>query len=90
MGPKANVHSPKVLLTSGHLTSKVQGSLWDHLQHYIELLGLLAALFVLVALVAAGVVSLHQQWTRIAVRVAGSWMAAIGLLMLGWALRGGN
>jgi hydrogenase/urease accessory protein HupE len=53
------------------------------------LLGLLAALVVLVALVAAGVVSLQQQWTRIAVRVAGSWMAAIGLLMLGWALRGG-
>jgi hydrogenase/urease accessory protein HupE len=54
------------------------------------LLGSLAALVVLVALVAAGVVSLHQQWTRIAVRVAGSWMAAIGLLMLGWALRGGH
>jgi hydrogenase/urease accessory protein HupE len=56
----------------------------------LGLLGLLAALFVLVALVAAGVVSLHQQWARIAVQVAGSWMAAIGLLMLGWALRGGN
>jgi hydrogenase/urease accessory protein HupE len=56
----------------------------------LGLLGLLAALFVLVALVAAFVVSLHQQWTRIAVRVAGSWMAAIGLLMLGWDLRGGK
>jgi len=56
----------------------------------LELLGLLASLFVLVALVAAGAVSLHQQWTRIAVRVAGSWMAAMGLLMLGWFLRGGS
>jgi hydrogenase/urease accessory protein HupE len=56
----------------------------------LGLLGLLAALFVLVALVAAGVVSLHQQRARIAVRVAGSWMAAIGLLMLGWFLHGGN
>jgi hydrogenase/urease accessory protein HupE len=55
----------------------------------LELLGLLAALVVLVALVAAGVVSLQQPWTRMAVRVAGSWMAAMGLLMLGWALRGG-
>ena len=55
----------------------------------LGLLGLLAALFVLVTLVAACVVSLHQQWTRIAVRVAGSWIAAVGLLMLGWALRGG-
>jgi hydrogenase/urease accessory protein HupE len=56
----------------------------------LGLLGLLAALFVLVALVAAGVVSLQQQWTRMAVRVAGSWLAALGLLMLGWALRGGH
>ena len=56
----------------------------------LGLLGLLAALFVLVAFVAAFVVSLSQPWTRIAVRVAGSWMAAIGLLMLGWALRGGH
>ena len=56
----------------------------------LGLLGMLTALFVLVALVAAGVVALHQPWARMAVRVAGSWMAAIGLLMLGWALRGGN
>jgi hydrogenase/urease accessory protein HupE len=56
----------------------------------LGLLGLLAALVVLVALVAACVVSLQQQWTRIAVRVAGSWMAALGVLMLGWALRGGH
>jgi urease accessory protein len=56
----------------------------------LGLLGILAALFVLVALVAAFVVSLHQQWTRIVVRVAGSWIAAIGLLMLGWTLRGGH
>ena len=54
------------------------------------LVALLAVLFVLVALVAAGVVSLHQQWTRIAVRVAGSCMAVIGLLMLGRFLRGGH
>jgi urease accessory protein len=56
----------------------------------LGLLGMLAALVVLVALVAAGVVSLRQPWARMAVRVAGSWMAAIGLLMLGWALRGGH
>jgi hypothetical protein len=56
----------------------------------LGLLGMLAALFVLIALVAACVVSLHQPWARIAVRVAGSWMAAIGLSMLGWALRGGH
>ncbi len=56
-----------------------------------ELLGLVgigATVFVLVALAAALVVSLRAQWSRVAVRVAGSWEAAIGLLMLGWALRG--
>jgi hydrogenase/urease accessory protein HupE len=56
----------------------------------LGLLGVLAALVVLIALVAAGVVALHQPWARMAVRVAGSWLAAIGLLMLGWALRGGH
>jgi hydrogenase/urease accessory protein HupE len=56
----------------------------------LGLLGLLVALVVLVGLVAAYIVSRQQQWPRMAVRVAGSWMAAIGLLMLGWALRGGH
>jgi urease accessory protein len=50
----------------------------------IALLGLVAAVFVLVTLAAAFVVRLRWQWTRIAVRVAGSWIAASGLLMLGW------
>ena len=51
------------------------------------LLGLIFALFVLVALAASLVVQLHASWARIAVRVAGSWIAASGLLMLGWAVR---
>lgn len=32
-------------------------------------------------------VKLSEGWTRIALRVAGSWIAALGLLSLGWALR---
>jgi len=56
----------------------------------LGLLGIMAALFVLVALVAACVVALQRPWTRIVVRVAGSWIAAMGLLLLGWALHGGN
>ena len=36
---------------------------------------------------AALVVSLKAPAARIAVRVAGSWIAAIGLLLLGWAFR---
>ena len=34
------------------------------------------------------VVSLKREWTRIAVRVAGSWIVAIGLLYMGWTLSG--
>jgi len=32
-------------------------------------------------------VSLRSGWQRIVIRVAGSWVAAIGLLLLGWSLR---
>jgi len=53
----------------------------------VALLGLVFAVFVLVALAAAFVVQLRAHWARIAVRVAGSWIAASGLLMLGWAVR---
>ncbi len=51
------------------------------------LAGIVASLFVAVALAAGLVVSLRAQWARVAVRVAGSWIAAIGLLLLGWAVR---
>ena len=51
------------------------------------LVGIAGAIFLLVALVSALVVSLRRPWTRIAVRVAGSWIAAIGLLLLGWTIR---
>ena len=51
------------------------------------LLGLIFAVFVLIALAAAFVVQLQAAWARIAVRVAGSWIFASGLLLLGWAVR---
>jgi hypothetical protein len=49
--------------------------------------GVAVSLFALVALVAGQVSAFETAWTRIAVRVAGSWVAASGLLMLGWSLR---
>ena len=52
------------------------------------LLGIMGALFVLVALTSAFVVSLERSWTRIVVRVMGSWVAASGMLMIGWYFRG--
>jgi urease accessory protein len=49
--------------------------------------GIVSTLFVTVALAAALVVAIRVPWGRIAVRVAGSWIVAIGLLLLGWSLR---
>jgi hydrogenase/urease accessory protein HupE len=54
----------------------------------IGLLGIVGAVVVSTALAAAGVLALRQPWTRIAVRVAGSWIAATGLLLAGWTLSG--
>ena len=56
----------------------------------LELAGATASVFVLVALVAALVVSLHRSWTRMAVRVLVSWIAASGPFMVGWFLRDGH
>jgi hydrogenase/urease accessory protein HupE len=53
----------------------------------LGLLGIASLLFVLVTLAGAFVVSLEKAWARIAVRVAGSWIAAVGMLMLGWTAR---
>ena len=52
------------------------------------LLGTIGTLFVIVSLVTGLVVSMKREWTRIAVRVAGSWIVAIGLLYTGWTLSG--
>jgi hydrogenase/urease accessory protein HupE len=50
--------------------------------------GIVGAVFVVSVLVAAAVISLRVPWARIVVRVAGSWTAATGLLLLGWSLSG--
>jgi urease accessory protein len=53
----------------------------------LGLCGIVSTLFVAVSLAAAMVVAIRVPWGRIAVRVAGSWIVAIGLLFLGWSLR---
>ena len=59
------------------------------LQAVVAMAGLAAGVFVVVALGTAAVVPMRAAWARIAVRVGGSWIAASGLLMLGWSMRGG-
>jgi hypothetical protein len=48
--------------------------------------GIGSTVFVTTTLVAASVAAWHSGWVRIAWRVAGSWIAASGLLLLGWSL----
>ena len=54
----------------------------------LSLFGIVVTVLIIALLVSAGVVSLRPAWTRIAVRVAGSWVAAVGMLMFGWMMRG--
>jgi urease accessory protein len=49
--------------------------------------GVAVALFVAVSLLTGQASSVRLLWARVAVRVVGSWIVAIGLLMLGWAMR---
>ena len=55
----------------------------------VTVFGLVSSVFVLVALAAAFAVQLQQHRARIAIRVVGSWVAASGMLLLGWTIRGG-
>jgi hydrogenase/urease accessory protein HupE len=52
------------------------------------LLGSVSAMSVALVVISAAALSLSDGWTLIAVRALGSWLAAAGLLLLGWALRG--
>jgi urease accessory protein len=69
----------------GATTGYVNGSgMSEAMLGALGLVGSVTVLFILVALTTALVVSLRIPWTRIVVRVAGSWIAAAGLLLLGW------
>jgi len=54
---------------------------------WTSMLGIAVTVGVISLLLSAGVVSLRAAWARIAVRVAGSWVAAVGILMFGWMLQ---
>lgn len=57
-------------------------------ERVLNVLGILSTVFVLSLLLSAAVVSLRPLWTRVVVRVAGSWVVAVGMLMFGWLYRG--
>jgi urease accessory protein len=53
----------------------------------VMLSGVISAIFVVVAIVAATPVATRPAWGRLGFRITGSWIAAIGLLLLGWEMR---
>jgi len=55
----------------------------------LGVIGIVVCVFTLTALATSLVVPLRAAWARVAVRVAGSWVAAVGLLLLGWTFRPG-
>ena len=54
----------------------------------VAILGIASSLFAITSLVAGQVTVLKAPWARLAVRICGSWIAAVGLLMFGWSMRG--
>ncbi len=54
----------------------------------MSIVGVSVTVLIIGLLCSALIVSLKAAWTRIAIRVAGSWIAAVGMLMLGWMVRG--
>jgi len=84
----SNMWVTTVVIVVGFVHGVLNGAALKLGAGILGLIGIMATLFVLVALVSALIVSLRKPWTRIVVRVAGSWVAAIGMLMFGWLMRG--
>lgn len=53
---------------------------------WASLLGITVGVSIVALSVSAGVVRVRAAWFRIAVRVAGSWIAAVGVLLIGWLI----
>jgi hypothetical protein len=53
----------------------------------LAIIGIACSLAAVVSLVGGQVAVLQAQWARLAVRISGSWIAAIGMLMFGWAMK---
>ncbi|MBT8362835.1 MAG: hypothetical protein HKP41_04860 [Desulfobacterales bacterium] len=52
----------------------------------LGIVGISAALFVIVALVSSSIHVLKPPWTRIVVRIFGGWITAMGILLIGWSI----
>jgi hydrogenase/urease accessory protein HupE len=53
----------------------------------LAIVGITLSLAAVVSLLAGQVAVLQAHWARLAVRISGSWIAAVGMLMLGWSMK---
>ena len=89
-----NVNLPRLWIVSfagvaGLLHGYMDGAtMAPEAPNWLNLAGVTTMVVILMTWLAALVVSLRADWARIAVRVAGSWIGAVGLLALGWLVRG--
>ena len=89
----ADLHLPDTIITIlviavGTIHGFYNGAAMQGGPEVSGLVGICSSLFVLVAVASALVIYFQAAWTRVAVRVTGSWMVAIGLLMFGWMVKG--
>jgi len=84
---------PAAVATIGGLYGVLHGLLNGSALAFIgagpgTLAGITATVLIIALLCSALIVALKAAWMRVAVRVVGSWIAAVGMLMLGWLVRG--
>lgn len=85
----ANTRVPRVgLLVLGVLVGLAHGVVLGAESSGLGALGSALAVGCLLAILGGEVAALRVEWTRVAARVLASWTAAVGLLQLGWMLRG--
>jgi urease accessory protein len=53
----------------------------------VAIAGIACSLAAVVSLLAGQVATVQAPWARLAVRISGSWIAAVGLFMLGWSMK---
>lgn len=72
----------------GAICGGMGGSLGSDQSGLLAMLGGALSVAVMLALLSSLALPLRQEWQRLTVRIAGSWIAAVGILLVGWAVHG--
>ena len=77
-----------MLLAVGILVGLTHGAVLGAESSGLGAVGSALTVGCLLAILGGEVAALRAEWTRVAARVLASWTAAVGLLQVGWMLRG--